>query len=211
VCAAGATQVVILAAGMDARAYRLDWPADTTVYEVDQPTMIVAKNELLRDEQPRCKRVAVGIDLIEDWPNALETHKFTPEVKAVWLIEGLLQYLDEAAVHTLMERVDSLSAAGSTLLYDVVGKTLLDAPFLTPLKRFMAELGAPWTFGTDAPGELTERLGWSAAMTDVAEPGTAWQRWSAPTAPLNVPGVPRGYFVEATKTRRRSAAVLGGV
>jgi hypothetical protein len=84
------------------------------------------------------------------------------------------------------------------LLYDIVGKTLLDAPFLTPIKKFMAELGAPWTFGTDAPGELTERLGWSAAVTDVADTGSKWNRWSAPSAPLNVPGVPRGYFVEAT-------------
>jgi methyltransferase (TIGR00027 family) len=211
VCAAGVSQVVILAAGMDARAYRLDWPADTTVYEVDQPTMIAAKDQLLRAERPHCTRVAVGIDLTEDWPRALEKHRFSRDEKTVWLVEGLLQYLDEAAVHTLMERVDALSAAGSVLLYDVVGKALLDAPFLTPIKTFMAERGAPWTFGTDAPGELTERLGWSAAVTDVAEPGSKWNRWSAPAAPLNVPGAPRGYFVEATKAGRRSAAVLGGV
>jgi hypothetical protein len=64
----------------------------------------------------------------------------------------------------------------------------------------MKELGAPWTFATDAPAALVEPLGWTAVVTDVAEPGTRWHRWEYPVVPLEVPGVPRGYFVAATKT-----------
>ena len=115
------------------------------------------------------------------------------------MIEGLLQYLDEAAVRTLFERIDALSAPDSVLLYDVVGKTLLDAPFMAPILQSMAEQGSPWLFGTDEPGELAERHGWSASVTDIAEPGNAWNRWDAPATPLDVPGVPRGYFVEARR------------
>ncbi|CAM5705373.1 SAM-dependent methyltransferase [Mycolicibacterium aubagnense] len=192
-------QVVILAAGMDARAFRLPWPAGTTVYELDQPEVIAAKAAALDRERPLCTRVALGVDLIGDWAHALRSNRFDEQQPTVWLIEGLLQYLDEAAVRTVFERVDALSAAGSELLYDVVGKTLLDAQLLAAVRQSMARNGAPWLFGTDQPGELAERHGWSAVVTDVAVPGNEWGRWFAPAVPMDVPDVPRGYFVEATK------------
>ena len=99
----------------------------------------------------------------------------------------------------LFERVDTLSAPNSTLLYDVVGKTLLESPMMAPLLESMAEQGYPWLFGTDEPGELAERHGWSANVTDIAEPGNTWNRWYAPATPMNVPDIPRGYFVEASR------------
>ena len=197
--ARAAKQVVILAAGMDARAYRLAWPDGTTVYELDQQAVIAAKADLLSDDQPSCRRVPIGVDLADDWPHALEAAGFDRQSPTVWLIEGLLQYLDEDAVHTLFERVDALSAPNSTLLYDVVGKTLLESPMMATLLQSMAERGSPWLFGTDAPGELAERHGWSAIVTDIAEVGNQWNRWYAPAPPKNVPDVPRGYFVEASR------------
>ncbi|MED5811203.1 SAM-dependent methyltransferase [Mycolicibacterium sp. 050232] len=192
-------QVVILAAGLDARAYRLAWPDDTTVFELDQPAVIAGKAEALAGDEPRCRRVAIGVDLTKDWTDTLRAKGFDPGRPAVWLMEGLLQYLDEGAVHTLFERVDALSAPGSVLLYDIVGKVLLDSLMLAAVREQMSRNGAPWLFGTDAPEQLCERLGWSATVTDVAEPGNKWNRWFAPAVPLDVPGVPRGYFVTATK------------
>jgi methyltransferase (TIGR00027 family) len=193
-------QVVIVAAGLDARAYRLPWPDGTTVFELDQPAVIAAKAETLAGDEPRCRRVAIGADLTTDWSDTLRSNGFDPELPAAWLMEGLLQYLDEGAVHTLFERVDALSAPGSVLLYDIVGKTLLDSVMLAPVLEQMSRNGAPWLFGTDAPEQLCERLGWSAVVTDVAAPGNEWNRWFAPAVPLDVPGVPRGYFVTATKS-----------
>jgi len=198
--AEGISQVVILAAGMDARAYRLPWRADTTIYEVDQAQVIAAKDELLAGEQPRCRRIAVGADLAEDWPNVLNSKGFSPSRRTVWLIEGLLQYIAASDVAMLFTRIDALSARGCLLLYDVVGTTLMGAPFLQPTLEFMRRLGAPWTFSTDAPAALVEGHGWRATVTDVGEPGKKWNRWDHPVVPLDVPGVPRGYFVEATKT-----------
>lgn len=192
-------QVVIVAAGLDARAYRLPWPDGTTVFELDQPAVITTKAEALAGDDPRCRRVAIGVDLTEDWTDTLRANGFDSGLPAVWLMEGLLQYLDEGAVHTLFERVDTLSAPGSVLLYDIVGKTLLDSVMLAAVREQMSRNGAPWLFGTDAPEQLCERLGWSAVVTDVAEPGNKWNRWFAPAVPLDVPGVPRGYFVTATK------------
>lgn len=194
-----AHQVVIVAAGMDARAYRLDWPGDVTIYELDQPAVMEAKGRLLSGDAPRARRVAVGVDLADDWPPALTSAGFDPAQPSVWLMEGLLQYLEEAEVRTLFARVDALSAPGSVLLYEVVGSALLESPFMVPVLRSMAAQGSPWLFGTDEPQELAQRLGWSAEVTDIAVPGNAWGRWFAPAVPMDVAGVPRGYFIEAVK------------
>jgi methyltransferase (TIGR00027 family) len=194
-----ADQVVILAAGMDARAFRLAWPDSAVVYELDQPAVIAAKNDVLADDKPRCRRVAVGVDLADDWPTALTETGFDPAAPTVWLIEGLLQYLDEDAVRALFDRVDRLSAPGSTLLYDVVGKALLESPMMASLVKAMAERGSPWLFGTDEPGDLAGRHGWAVTVTDIAKPGNEWHRWFAPAASSEVRDVPRGYFVEATR------------
>ncbi|MBH0781697.1 SAM-dependent methyltransferase [Nocardia bovistercoris] len=195
----GATRFVLLAAGRDARAFRLTWRPDTVVYELDQPEVIANKDAVLAGTPTTCVRVPIGIDLADDWPEALLAAGFSTDIPTVWLVEGLLQYLDEAAVGLLFERIDALSATGSALCYDVVGQTLLAAPFLEPVRRFMSELGAPWIFASDEPADLAARFGWTTTVTDSAEAGNRWQRWPAPAVPLNVPGVARGYFVEATK------------
>jgi methyltransferase (TIGR00027 family) len=195
----GASQVVIVAAGMDARSYRLPWPDGTTVFEVDQPHVIAIKDERLAGEKPRCLRVAVGVDLADDWPTAIEAKGFNPEAPTIWTIEGLLQYIEAPDVERLFARVDTLSAPGSVLLYDVVGKALLEAPFLQNTIEFMQKLGAPWVFGSDTPAALVEDCGWTATVTDMAVPGNEWKRWAHPPIPADVPNAPRGYFVEATK------------
>jgi methyltransferase (TIGR00027 family) len=195
----GVSQLVILAAGMDARAFRLPWRSGVGVYEVDQPHMIETKAERLGGAQPRSRRVAVGVDLADDWPKALKEQGFNPSSRTVWLIEGLLQYIDTSAVDLVFARVDGLSAPGSVLLYDVVGATLLQAPFLQPTLEFMQKLGAPWIFGTDTPAALVEDRGWTVTVTDAAEPGNRWNRWMHPVVPADVPGAPRGYLVEAIK------------
>jgi methyltransferase (TIGR00027 family) len=192
-------QVVILAAGMDARAYRLPWPDGTVAYELDQPEVIATKTSLLAGDEPRCRRVAVGVDLADDWPTAIRSAGLDTAAPSVWLTEGLLQYLDEAAVGGLFARIDALSAPGSVFLYDIVGKTLLQSPLMAPVLESMAQNGAPWLFGTDDPGQLTRSLGWSASVTDIAEPGNRYGRWYAPVIPMDVADAPRGFFVVATK------------
>ncbi|MDT5167016.1 MAG: hypothetical protein QOD02_328, partial [Mycobacterium sp.] len=139
--AGGVAQVVILAAGMDARSYRLPWHDGTTVYEVDQPQVIAIKEERLAGEQPRCRRAAVGVDLADDWPEVLDSQGFDSSSRTVWLIEGLL-YIEASEVDRLFARVDALSAPGSVLLYDVVGIALLGAPFLRSTLEFMQKLWA---------------------------------------------------------------------
>jgi methyltransferase (TIGR00027 family) len=197
----GARQFVILAAGMDARAYRLAWPPGVTVFELDQPNVIATKDAALAEHRPGCVRRSVGADLTADWPAALRPHGHDADTPTVWLVEGLLQYLDPAAVDSLFADVDALSAPGSKLLCDIVSKTLLELPAMAHVRDYMSALGAPWVYGTDDPAGPLERLGWAVHVTDIAEPGYAWRRWPHPPAPLNVPGVPRGYFVQARKAQ----------
>ena len=113
--AAGVRQAVILAAGLDARAYRLSWPAGTIVYEVDQPKVIDFKSRTLADlgAKPRADRRAVAIDLREDWPKALRHNGFDSSQPTAWIAEGLLIYLPAEAQDLLFDRITELSAPGS--------------------------------------------------------------------------------------------------
>jgi methyltransferase (TIGR00027 family) len=113
--AAGIRQVVILASGLDSRAYRLDWPAGTTVYEIDQPQVLDYKSSTLADNgvTPSAERREVAIDLREDWPAALRAAGFDPAQRTAWLAEGLLMYLPAEAQDKLFTQIGELSPAGS--------------------------------------------------------------------------------------------------
>ena len=111
----GIRQVVILASGLDSRAYRLDWPAGTTVYELDQPQVLAYKSTTLAENgvTPSADRRAVAIDLRQDWPAALRAAGFDPTVPTAWLAEGLLMYLPAEAQDRLFTLIGELSPAGS--------------------------------------------------------------------------------------------------
>lgn len=194
----GERQVVLLAAGMDARAYRLAWPAGTCVFEVDQPEVLALKARRLADAVPACTRFVVPADLRDDWPAALVARGFDPGVPTTWLVEGLLVYLDAAAVHGLFARLDLLAHPGSVLLADVPGSAFLATPHLRPMVDFVAGLGAPWKFGTDEPEALLAPLGWEVTAHDLATVATALGRWPYPVAAPRLRG-PRSYLVEAIK------------
>jgi methyltransferase (TIGR00027 family) len=114
---AGVGQVVIVAAGLDVRAYRLDWPAGLRLFEIDQPKVLEFKETVLRDvgATARCRRTAVAADLRADWPGKLLAAGFSPDVPTAWLMEGLLPYLPADAERRLFEHLDALSAPGSRL------------------------------------------------------------------------------------------------
>lgn len=114
---AGIRQAVILAAGLDTRAYRLGWPANTHVYEVDQPEVIAFKTTTLDGlgAAPKATRTTVAVDLRDDWPAALREAGFDPAKPTAWIAEGLLPYLPPDAQDRLFDHITSLSAPGSRL------------------------------------------------------------------------------------------------
>jgi len=117
----GVRQVVIVASGLDARAYRLGWPAGTTVYEIDQPEVIAFKTATLADigAAPTATLQTVGIDLREDWPAALQENGFDPAQPTAWLAEGvLIGWLPPEAEVRVLDSIIPLSAEGSRFAAD---------------------------------------------------------------------------------------------
>lgn len=118
----GIRQAVILASGLDVRAYRLAWPADTTVFEVDQPEVITFKTATLTDlgATPTADRRTVAIDLRHDWPTALIKTGFDKSQPTAWIAEGLFGYLPPEAQDRLLDNISALSADGSRLATEAV-------------------------------------------------------------------------------------------
>ncbi|WP_006241698.1 class I SAM-dependent methyltransferase [Mycolicibacterium tusciae] len=113
--AAGVRQIVLLAAGLDSRAYRLDWPDETVVFELDQPQVLEFKRAALAGVRPTAERREVAVDLRDDWPRALLEHGFDPSSPSAWIAEGLLIYLPATAQVQLFAGIDALSALRSHL------------------------------------------------------------------------------------------------
>lgn len=176
---AGVRQVVILAAGLDSRAYRLDWPASTTIFELDQPQVLDFKREVLSGQgaQPRAERREIAIDLREDWPQALRDSGFDPAKPSAWIAEGLLIYLPASAQEQLFTGINSLAAPGSHVAVEDGAPMQADA-FEAALKeeREAATSGDGRVFfqlvynEQHAPAtEWLDQHGWTAAGTPLAD------------------------------------------
>lgn len=104
---------MLLAAGLDSRAYRLDWPAETVVFELDQPQVLEFKRDVLAGHTPTANRREIAVDLRKYWPQALQDSGFDPSAPSAWISEGLLIYLPATAQRRLFTGIDALSAPGS--------------------------------------------------------------------------------------------------
>jgi len=175
----GIGQVVILASGLDSRAYRLPWPAGTVVYEVDMPEVIEFKTLTLGDlgAEPTAERRTVAIDLRDDWASALKAAGFDPQAPSAWSAEGLLVYLPDEAQDALFDNISALSTPGSRLAFEFVPDT---AVFADPRWRAhhdrMSELGFEIDFNDlvyhGQRSHIVDHLGrrgWQTSSQTVAE------------------------------------------
>ena len=172
-----ARQVVILAAGLDTRAFRLDWPAGTSVFEVDAPLVLSFKDQVLAGAgaRPAAMRQAVASDLREDWPKALRAAGFDPAVPTVWLAEGLFMYLTDEAKGALLGAVYGLSAAGSQVAIEHIPTGLGEIQDWV----FDADEAAGNKFGVDVTGM------WPRDQRDDPVSWLADRGWSVTVDPLN--------------------------
>ncbi len=213
---AGIRQAVILAAGLDARSWRLAWPDGTTVYELDQPRVLEFKSSTLADHgaEPACNRVAVPVDLRQDWPTALQQAGFDPSAPSVWSVEGLMPYLPAVAQELLFERVQGLTVTGSRVAVEALGPKFLDPEArakrrarMDLVRAFMAEADPQreiprtdelWYFEErEDVGDWFRRHGWDVTVTPSDELMAGYDR----TAPKEVEDqVPGNLFVAAQRT-----------
>ena len=164
--AAGCRQVVALAAGLDARAYRLPWPAGVRLFELDLPDVLAFKNQVLsdRDAVATCERIALAVDLRDEWTDQLIHSGFSPDRPTAWLAEGLLVYLSAAEAADLLSNVGSRSAPGSRISFEnsvLPGSSLLDQTRDMPSMREFTGL-FKGGLGEDAAAWLASR-GWQTS------------------------------------------------
>lgn len=197
----GVRQIVLLGAGMDARAFRLAWPANTSLYELDHPELLEMKEEILKREraEPGCRRVVLGTDLRQEWAARLKQSGFSQTEPSIWLLEGLLCYLPEQGVHHVFQQISELAAKGSVLGADLVSQSTLTSPWLEAALREMEKNGFAWKFGTDDPEGLFARYGWVAEVRQLGEEGANFGRWKLPVVPRTRKEIPRTFLVAAHK------------
>lgn len=213
---AGIRQAVILAAGLDARSWRLPWPAGTTVYELDQPRVQDFKASTLAEHgaQPACHRVPVAVDLRQDWPEALRQAGFDADAPSVWSAEGLMPYLPAAAQELLFDRVQGLTVPGSRVAVEALGPKFLDPQLrarrrerMDRIQALMAEVDPDrqvprtdelWYFEErEDVGAWFGRHGWDVTVTPSDELMAGYGRAAAKEVQDNVPG---NLFVAAQRT-----------
>ncbi|HKR49889.1 MAG TPA: SAM-dependent methyltransferase [Pseudonocardiaceae bacterium] len=197
VSSTGVRQVVLLAAGMDTRAFRLPWPVGTKVYELDRPSVLAGKDAILENvgAVPRCTRHRLDVDLALPWAQALAAVGFDRHTPSIWLAEGFLQYLDDAAARRVLSQATQLAAPGSVLGANLVSATFLMHPATRSFRDAFAQLGAPLQWGTDEPAALLAQYGWRAIVTVPGEEGANFGRWPWPIT--RDPDTPRSFWVTA--------------
>ncbi|MGC5052398.1 SAM-dependent methyltransferase [Micromonospora sp. DT48] len=161
----GITQVVCLAAGSDTRAWRLGLPAGTRFFEIDLPGQLEAKDRLLEPVRDRltCRRVCLGEDLRrETWPQRLLAAGYQPDRPTVWIIEGLLPYLQVEDFTRLIGTVRKMSALGSVLLVDAPHADFFTDPTNETFLTFMRSRGSAFQLGLDDLGDFLRHQGWTA-------------------------------------------------
>src|ERR1700759_5128404 len=211
----GIRQAVILAAGLDSRAWRLPWPAGCMVYEIDQPKVLAFKTNTLKSHavSPVASHISVGIDLRLDWPTALAQAGFDASVLTAWSAEGLLPYLTADAQDLLFERVQSLSAPGSRVAVEAFTNEFFSPDSFarreaqTELYRDVAiKLGGNDITESGNPlyqGDRTEVVdwlrahGWSVISATSADDLMAASNRSAPVD-LDA-AIPESVFIEARR------------
>lgn len=209
--AAEIRQVVIVAAGMDTRAYRLLWPDGVRLYEVDHEALLSEKTRRLAalGASSRVARVGVAADLSRPWRRRLIEAGFDLLAPTLWVAEGLVFYLEPHQAADLLTELGELSPAGSSLLVDMPSEALLRSPICRKFLEALRADGVPWRFGSDAPEAFLNAAGWACLeIKQPGEDGAAFGRWPYTPPPRVAPGYPRSWLIKAgkrvaTSTERR--------
>jgi methyltransferase (TIGR00027 family) len=183
---------------MDSRAYRMNFPEGTKIFELDRQEVFDYKQKKLQNRETKCERITLAVDLRDDWKKELLDAGLNINEPILWLVEGLLMYLNESDVFKLLNQINQLASKNNIMLFDILSRSLIESPFMQKQLDFLKSIGAPWYFGVNEPEEFMKKLGWDAVATQAGE--FAPTRWPFPVVPRSVPNVPRGFYVEARKT-----------
>jgi methyltransferase (TIGR00027 family) len=168
-------QVVLGGAGLDARAYRLDWPDGIGFFEIDRAAVLEYKRKRLDGARPHVDYHAIAGDLVDDpWEADLEAVGYDPRSPSAWLLEGLLHYLPESDVHRLLDRVAAVMAPGSLIAADVYNAAALAAPDWQPMWDMLKGWGCPVLFSRDDADHLFADHGFDVRIVVPREEQTTY-------------------------------------
>jgi methyltransferase (TIGR00027 family) len=197
-------QVVLIAAGLDTRAFRLDWPEHCRLFELDQAPILAYKDRILSSAgaQPTCERQTVPIDLTSTWKETFLKTDFDPLQPSAWLIEGILFYLPNERVTQLIDEVTSLTADGSWVGFDIINSAFRTSPWTQQRIERLAHYGTPWIGTMDDPDAFLSARGWHATCTNAVAQEEKHDRPRYPILPSDVTSdKPYHWFVTAQKTK----------
>ncbi|KAJ4800782.1 Leucine carboxyl methyltransferase [Rhynchospora pubera] len=213
----GHVQLVLLGAGMDARAYRLSYLKNTTIFELDFPDLLQLKSDLIKqaiassDNQTgqltisSDKLIHVPADLRKpNWLQMLRDSGFSPGTNTVWLLEGILYYLSHDDAMQVLETIGHAleKTAHTVLLADIMNKSAVSLS------------NDIYQFYSDWPDQLLPRFGFCNVKVSqigdldanfglLTDPENLFERRrkiprSVDIDPLDGSPCCRLYFVEAT-------------
>jgi methyltransferase (TIGR00027 family) len=152
----GLEQLVILGAGFDSRAYRIEGMHQVQVYEVDLPgTRKLKQTRLERVLGAVPKNVTlIGMNFEQqNLEDVLDAAGFQKRVKTLFIWEGVTQYISPEAVTAALEFVSSDSGVGSAIVFTYVRRGIIDGTdrpdWFGPFLSFAGAVGSPMIFGLD--------------------------------------------------------------
>lgn len=184
-------QIVILASGMDTRAYRLPWSSTTKIYELDRAQVLETKKAILANATPNCQHYTIAADLTQSWSHLLLNQGYQPDLPSAWLLEGLLMYLSEPQVTQLLQTISQLTAGGSYIGLDLVNVKSIE---YEPYKGYFRS-------GFDFPEQLLAEYGWKAKVIQPGDETAHFERYTNKLPPRNIPDVERVFLIKAHKVR----------
>ena len=204
----GRKQIVLLGAGMDTRAFRLPLAEDTAFYELDQAALFDVKEPALQQSKgiSLVHRVPVRVDLQQPWVADLEQPGFQKTQPSIWLLEGLLYYLEEPSVRELVTHISDCAAPGSALGADLVSASFFRSPCTQQVLAGMAARGFAWRWGSDDPEDFFAEYGWQADAVQPGDTEANFGRWSSPVPPRKEREFPHTWLVTATKRKESPQA-----
>jgi methyltransferase (TIGR00027 family) len=187
------SQIVSLGAGMDTRAFRLNWTEGTKYYEIDYPEVLNYKDATLKDTPTTCQRYSIAIDLADPcWIQQILKQGYDKSIPSIWLMEGLLYYLSEPEAHALLKTIMDLTTTGSFLGLDLLNQSCKESTYDEFYQGYFRS-------GFDNPEELLATYDWEAEVVQPGEEGANFNRYIHPFPPRDYDNVERVFLIKAKK------------
>ncbi|MFX0052835.1 MAG: class I SAM-dependent methyltransferase, partial [Candidatus Hermodarchaeota archaeon] len=164
------SQIILLGAGLDTRAYRFK-PLQKNkhiIFEIDFPKINSYKERILKDNNPLCDLERISVDLSKDnWSQNLLNRGYSSKILTFWVLEGLVYYIEQDLVTSILKRAAEMSPIGSQIFVDICVPAIAGLVF-GPFTRYFK-----WGLDKNDVKSFFAAVGWdtSASFADEHDQG----------------------------------------